>query len=254
MGALPGPGRIGQPLRLISRSPAWQIVQETGGAGDLHAASATALDMDPPRRTARVLNASRPALVLGSSQPESDFDPAALARSGLEVVRRRSGGGAVIVGPGRVLWLDLLLPTGDPLWDDDVGRAAWWVGELWLAALERTGCVPERTTGCVPHAEVWKGPMVPGRWAAQVCFAGLGPGEVRIDGRKVVGVSQRRTRRMALFQTAAILTWRPEEYLALMPTGHGDKDLAEALTATATGLGAEAEHPVRSALLELLVS
>ena len=31
-------------------------------------------------------------------------------------------------------------------------------------------------------------------WSALVCFAGLGPGEVTLDGQKLVGLSQRRTR------------------------------------------------------------
>jgi lipoate-protein ligase A len=31
-------------------------------------------------------------------------------------------------------------------------------------------------------------------WSELVCFAGLGPGELSLDGRKLVGLSQRRTR------------------------------------------------------------
>ena len=36
--------------------------------------------------------------------------------------------------------------------------------------------------------------MVTTPWSDLVCFAGLGPGEVLLDGRKLVGLSQRRTR------------------------------------------------------------
>ena len=37
--------------------------------------------------------------------------------------------------PGEVLWVDVVVPADDPLWDDDVGRATHWLGELWAAAL-----------------------------------------------------------------------------------------------------------------------
>ena len=39
-------------------------------------------------------------------------------------------------------------------------------------------------------------------WCPLVCFAGVGPGEVLAGGRKLVGISQRRTRAGARFQCA----------------------------------------------------
>ena len=59
--------------------------------------------------------------------------------AGIEVVRRRSGGGAVLLVPGEVLWVDVVVPRDDALWDDDVGRATHWLGELWVRALTRCG-------------------------------------------------------------------------------------------------------------------
>jgi hypothetical protein len=49
-----------------------------------------------------------------------------------------------------------------------------------------------------------------------VCWSGLGTGEV-VDaaGAKVVGVSQRRTRDAARFQSMAHLVWHPERVAAL---------------------------------------
>jgi hypothetical protein len=44
--------------------------------------------------------------------------------------------------------------------------------------------------------------MVPTPWSELVCFAGTAPGEVLLDGVKLVGLSQRRTRRGARFQCA----------------------------------------------------
>jgi len=180
---------------------------------------------------ARVLEAAAPALVLGSSQPQTDVDTDAAAAAGLEVVRRRSGGGAVLVGPGQVVWVDLLIPVGDPLWDQDVARAAWWVGEAWATALEAIDVGPP---------QVWKRAMRTSRWSGRVCFGGVGPGEVLVGGRKVVGVSQRRTSEGALFQTAGLLAWDPAGIVSILQLGR--EDAASALTdlaAVARGVGPE---------------
>ena len=114
--------------------------------------------------------------------------------TGVEVVRRRSGGGAVLVEPIGTLWVDVVLPRGDALWDDDVGRAAHWLGDAWAAAIG-------------DRAVVHRGAMVRAPLSDAVCFAGLGPGEVTVDGRKVVGISQRRTREAARFQCVAYERW-----------------------------------------------
>lgn len=91
--------------------------------------------------------------------------------------------------PHEVLWLDVLIPVGDLLWNDDIGRASHWLGEAWAEAIGH-------------GAEVHRGAMVATEWSKLVCFAGLGPGEVLIAGKKVVGLSQRRTRAGARFQCA----------------------------------------------------
>lgn len=181
----------------------WSVSTRRGTAHELHA-----LDLPEGGRHVWILEAVRPALVLGSTQPESDVDLAACARAGIEVARRRSGGGAVQVGPGEALWLDLLVPRDDPHWDADVGRAAWWVGDAWRVALAASGA---------GECSVHRGGLVRSAWSPVVCFAGLGPGEV-VDatGAKVVGVSQRRTRSMARFQCAVPLRWRPEVLSSLL--------------------------------------
>jgi lipoate-protein ligase A len=149
---------------------------------------------DPAVRLLRWCDADRPALVIGSTQPAPADDP------GVHVVRRRSGGGAVMVTPGAVLWADVVVPAGDPLWADDVGVAPVWLGEAWAGALRRIG---------VPEPVVHVGPMHRSAWSATVCFAGVAAGEVTAGGRKIVGISQRRTRTAALFQCAALLRWEP---------------------------------------------
>ena len=149
---------------------------------------------------------TRPTLVLGSSQPDDAVDWERVRERGVEVVRRRSGGSAVLVEPEAAVWVDVTIPPGDPLWDHDVGRAFHWLGAVWAEVLTGAG-VPAR----------WHdGPMRKTPWSAWVCFAGLGPGEVTVEGRKVVGLSQRRTREGVLFQCSAALRWEPERLLALL--------------------------------------
>jgi lipoate-protein ligase A len=187
---------------------AWSVERVRGTAADVHGRPLP----DPITRTARVVEVLAPALVLGSTQP-------AVEPRGMEVVRRRSGGGAVLVGPGEVVWVDVLLPTGDARWDDDVGRAFHWLGRVWVDALSSLGI-----------DGAWHdGPLVCTPWCRQICFAGLGPGEVTVDGRKVVGLAQRRTRAGALFQCAALLRWDPASMVELLSLpAEATAELAEA--------------------------
>jgi lipoate---protein ligase len=155
-------------------------------------------------------------LVLGSSQRLEVVDNATIGS--IEVVRRRSGGGAVLLIPGEVVWLDVLIPTGDPLWSDDVSLASHWLGDVWVAALG--------------GGEVHRGPLVRTLWSQLVCFAGLGPGEVTVEGRKLVGISQRRTRAGARFQCAVYARHDPSVLPGLLRLSLSDR--AEATTALAT--------------------
>ena len=77
--------------------------------------------------------------------------------------------------------------------------------------------------------------MIQSFWSHAICFAGVGPGEVLIDGAKVVGISQRRTRAGARFQCAVLRTWDPAE-LARIFGGDEWREVADALTPLATGV------------------
>ena len=206
------------------RGPAWTITRVSGPAGVLHAAGMP----DPPERLIRWCEADAPTLVLGSAQAGSVVDADAAARAGLAVARRRSGGSSVVVGPGRLVWGDVVVPSGDPLWADDVGEAALWLGDAWAVTLGRLG---------VPGGAVHRGAMVRNEWSALVCFAGIGAGETLIGGRKVVGVSQRRTRLGALFQVAVLLRWDPQEAVAGLALPDDARQVgAAALAEMAVGL------------------
>src|SRR5947208_1991150 len=138
-------------------------------------------------RSIVVLDVARPTLVLGSSQKDDVVDWQRVRRRDAEVVHRRSGGAAVLVEPGAAVWVDVTIPARDPLGDHDVGRAFHWLGAAWAEVLDAV--VPDGRPVRWHDGALQRTP-----WSASVCFAGLGPGEVTVDGRKVVGLSQRRTR------------------------------------------------------------
>lgn len=197
----------------MSPGDGWRVERIEGTAAELH-------DRDPAGgREVWVHHPTRPAVVLGSTQTDAVVDGAAARAAGVDVARRRSGGGAVLVEPGGVVWVDVVIPPGDLLWDDDVARAAHWVGDVWAEALRSVGVV---------GTEVHHGSLVTTPWSALVCFAGMGAGEVQVGGAKVVGVAQRRTRVGARFQTAALLRWEPDRLLGLLALTPGERAAAAA--------------------------
>lgn len=167
----------------------------------------------------RLCRPTSPALVIGSTQPDSDVDASAARAAGLDVVRRRSGGGAVLVEAAGLAWVDVEVPAADPLWEADVGRAFWWLGQAWVEALGAVGVGP---------AVVHRGAIVASPWSRLVCFAGLGPGEVTLGGRKVVGMAQRRARPGALFQCAVPLRWEPADLLGVLALDSSERARAGA--------------------------
>ncbi|CAN5806858.1 hypothetical protein BH10ACT1_BH10ACT1_42150 [soil metagenome] len=218
----------------------WSIGRFAGSAASFHGRDIP----DPARRAVWWFEVEGPAVALGSTQRMDVVDAAAAVAGGVEVVRRRSGGGAVWLAPGDVTWVDVILPRGDAHWVDDVGRAATWLGEAWTDALASLGVVGARC-----HT----GPMVRTAHSDLVCFAGLAPGEVTVDGAKVVGVSQRRTRAGARFQCAVLHRWDPQPLADVLALTEGERAvLVTDLAGTAAGIGPIAAEAVVAGLLARL--
>ncbi|CAN5848850.1 hypothetical protein BH23ACT2_BH23ACT2_08340 [soil metagenome] len=214
----------------------WPVERHRGTAGVFHGREVPR----PPERAVWWFEVTGPAVVLGSGQRREVLDAEATSSAGVEVVRRRSGGGAVWLEPGALTWVDVILPAGDEHWVDDVGRSAVWLGTAWAAALDDLG-----VGGAVVHTA----PMVRTRCADLVCFAGVAPGEVLIDGRKVVGVSQRRTRNGARFQCAVLHHWDPAPLVDLLAVAPAERPrLAAELEQLAVGIGAVDPGAVIAAL------
>lgn len=192
----------------------WNVERREGTAQELH-------DADPGAACRQLIvhEVTRPAVVLGSTQRIDGADAVADAR-GLDLARRRSGGGAVLLVPGAQLWVDVVVPAGDPLWEDDVERASWWLGDAWAAALAEAGAGPSTV--------VHRRGVSDRELGRAACFAALGPGEVEVAGRKVVGISQRRTRAYARFQCVVYVRWDPTPLLEVLGAAP-DSPLGDAL-------------------------
>ncbi len=135
-------------------------------------------------------------LVVGSAQTEASIKRRACETDGIPVIRRGSGGGAVLCDPG-LLEVDVALPAGHALLDDDVTESYRFLGQAWVDALAAIDIEGRLVT--VDEARALSDDR---RAAARVaCYAGLSPYEV-VDsgGRKLVGLCQRRRRGAALFQ------------------------------------------------------
>ena len=209
MGALPGGG-----------------VLSVGAAG-----LAAWFDVDAFRSAGRrvvLRSVTRPVLVLGSTQDAAVADPSRLGAAGVTLVRRRSGGGAVLLLPDAQCWVDVWVPRDDPLWSPEPRRSAERVGEWWAASLP---------AGIGPGpVHVHRGPMMAGPAGHLVCFAGVGAGEVLVGGRKLVGLAQWRSREGALVHGCAYRSWDPDAVAALLAGGDDGVRLARDLAGRAVGL------------------
>ena len=186
----------------------YRLVRRRSTAAEFHARAIP----DPPRPEVWLHEVTAPALVLGSTQRDGIVDVDACARAGIDVVRRRSGGGAVLLRPDEVVWVDVILPAGSPGWSDDVHRPMIWLGDRLREAFSDVG---------VGRVEVHRGQMVSTTWSKVVCFDGLGPGELTVAGDKLVGISQRRTRAAARLQACWYSRYDPATLPRLL---HHDLD------------------------------
>jgi len=235
----PGP----DPAERGASGGSWAVEHHLGTASTFHARPLP----EPFGRAVWSFEVDGPAVVLGSTQAAATVDADRAQRAGVEVARRRSGGGAVWLAPGEVTWIDVLVAATDPLAVHDVSRAARWLGEVWVRTLGTLG-----VEGAVVHT----GPLVRTAWSDLVCFAGLAPGEVTIHAKKVVGISQRRTRAGARFQCALLHRWQPGPLLDLLALDHPQRtQAARDLADRAVGLHSlTSTAPTASALLDRFVA
>lgn len=193
----------------------WARHNWTGSASDF-----IALDL-PSARAVWSCTVSTPAIIIGSSQPEDDVDEEMARSMGLDVVKRRSGGGAVFVHPTESVWIDITISRDDPLWIDDVSESMLWLGEVFVRAVSPW-----------IDASVYRGAYLPGSSGRSVCFASTSPGEVFVGQEKLVGISQRRTREGSRMQCVLYRHWNLPHWISAMQSNEVQSQVQELPVAT----------------------
>lgn len=162
----------------------------------------------------RVWTYEQPAIVLGCSQ-RAHYERLQATPGGppMDLLLRESGGGAVLTGPW-MLGLSLVLPNSHPWLGQGLLESYRHLGQLFAELLLAQG-VPTRA---LPPAEL------PDQQAALIarglpvldwaCFGNLSPWEVvDAQGRKLVGLAQRRRQTGVLLVAGLLMTEPPWEQL-----------------------------------------
>lgn len=216
-----------------SKDGGWRTHEWSGRADEFHQRDIF------ERRSVWLCNVAFAALVLGSSQPDTDIDAAAAARMNLDIVRRRTGGGAVFLHPADSIWIDVMVARDDSLWTDDVSDSMLWLGQAFVDALSPWVDASVRTERFDAGAD-----------GKVVCFASSAPGEVFVGNEKLVGISQRRGRWGARYQCVIYRAWSPEKWSDAI----ADAALRERITGLPVATIGATGREVVSALVSVLTA
>ena len=155
--------------------------------------------VDTPR--IRLWRHERAAIVLGRAQHALAAEPAIVLPAAIPLVTRQAGGGAVLVGRW-LLSLSVALPAAHRLVAGRSIAASYdWIAAAFVAALAQV----DVRARAADDAVACKAPPD----LAWACFAGITAGEVLVDGRKLVGLAQRRTRHGVLVVAGLLLDTVP---------------------------------------------
>lgn len=182
----------------------------------------------PARLAFRTYGWERPTLSLGRSEPYPEgWDANALARAGIEVVRRPTGGNAVLHVEEVTFALAASIPGPWELTPRSFANAAAeaLASALRACGLTGSGVAVESVSVDAPGA---------------LCFARSAPGEVLARGFKVAGLASRFARDGALCHASVPLTARSRSIARFRRTASGD---AEALERNARSVGELIEGP-----------
>ncbi|MCC6626719.1 MAG: lipoate--protein ligase family protein [Chloroflexi bacterium] len=159
-------------LRHFDRPGAWQMAVDE--------ALLTGFVPDRDRPILRLSSWAPVCLSLGYAQPSADIDLAACARSGIDVVRRLTGGRAVL--HDQELTYAVIAGADDPLVGGTIGETYRALATGLLAAVWSLGVPAETAAGTLD------GDVASRRSGA--CFAAATRHEVVWQGRKLVGSAQ----------------------------------------------------------------
>ena len=180
-------------------------------------------------------------LVLGKSQRGKPFlDLSYLEEQGINLTVRQSGGGAVLVSPSDMLWVDIFVPERSKFWIGDIAKASVWIGGIWRDALKLLDV----------ECSLFEGKFSRSAVSDLICFAGKGPGELFVGGKKILGISQRRSKSGTRFQCALIINWKPEHMIAAYSSAP-IPNLEKLISSAGIGSGCEKSNALEAFLSAL---
>ncbi len=163
------------------------------------------------RPTLRLYDWSRPTLSLGYHQRQDWVDLELCQRQGVEVVRRPTGGRALLHLPGEITY-SVVLPR---LGAVGVRPAFQAIVNLLARSLERLG---------LPVSTASQG-HIPSSASHPSCMAVTAPGEIIARGRKLVGSAQVRRYGNLLQHGSLVRAYQPELLALLIPGAQPQMDL-----------------------------
>ncbi|WP_432472252.1 lipoate--protein ligase family protein [Amphritea sp. HPY] len=133
-----------------------------------------------------------PAIIMGCSQRPDEEQLHRAEQAGLPIMRRGSGGGAVLAGPW-MLSFTVFIPTGHQVAELNLIEIFGWLEQIWIAALESVGVACKGVDKPLIDYSKQVSKQHEIDWA---CYAALSHGEVvSLDNRKLVGLAQIRKRK-----------------------------------------------------------
>jgi lipoate-protein ligase A len=195
----------------------WRLIGPEAERGDWNMAVDEALlehvGLGPP--TLRLFTWREPCLSLGCLQPVADIDVEACQRAGLTLVRRPSGGTAVLHED--TIGYSLAVPPGHPLAVSDIVESYRLLSPPARLALRNLG-VDARL---VRVEEAQRGRN--GVLGSAACFAALSPYELVVGSRKLVGNSQLRRRGAILHHAVIPLDFNAGRFAGFLRTSTLDE-------------------------------
>ncbi len=196
-------GRVGRTRRAPDTSTLrWRVLEDAPASGVVNMTTdhALAACLGPGEGVLRLYRWAIPTASFGRNEPaRGRYDLEAARRSGIEFVRRPTGGRAVL--HDRELTYAIVLPITSGMSLRAVYRL---VNQGLLGALGTLG---------VPASMAPAGSVLPP--AAGPCFEHPAEGEVTVDGRKLVGSAQARIGR-AILQHGSLLVGSGQDALAAL--------------------------------------
>lgn len=185
----------------------------------------------PP--TLRLYDWAVPTLSLGYAQRPSDVAFDACEREGVQVVRRPTGGRAVLHGVGDLTYS--VVASEAEGFPSSVADSYCMIAKAIIASLQTLGLDAELTPGARSSG------------TASACFATATRADLTASGLKVVGSAQVRRQGGFLQHGTLMLTQEPEAIAPLLVSGVPPKGMASLASLKGAAIDAEA---VRRALIE----